>query len=89
MEHKRAITVGVGGGEQELELVDEPDFRAAANMLELACKLDGLMEQAEASGAVTPQALLVALHNHYYGGEGALPPGEVQAQVVEVKAVEE
>jgi len=86
MSHKRAITVGDGGGEQHVELFDEPNFNAALQALELICKLDGLMEQQEASGSVTPQALLVALHNHYYGDAG---PPEVTARVIDAKAEDE
>lgn len=86
MERQRAVVVNTGDFMQKIEMVTDPDFRTSATLLDLMGRFDGLMEQQEASGAVTPQALLVALHNHYYGDAG---PPEVTAKVLEMKAEEE
>ncbi len=83
MERQRAVVVNTGDFLQKIEMVTDPDFRSATTLIDLMCRFDGLMEQQESSGTVTPQALLVALHNHYYGDAG---PPEVTAKVLDVKA---
>lgn len=83
MDRERGIVVNVGDFRQEVEYVRDPDLRGAGNMLELLCRLDGLLEQPKAGDALGAfaDAAMAMLQAHYFGGQ----PQEVQARVVEAR----
>lgn len=87
MDRQRGIVVNVGDWKQEVEYVDDPDLRSGGNMLELLCRLDGLLEQPRALD--TPggaDALVAAMHAYYFGRQDGV--AEASVRVVEAKALE-
>lgn len=87
MDRERGITVNVGDWKQEVEYVADPDLRSAGNMLELLCRLDGLLEQARALDAPnSADAMVAAMHAYYFGRQDGAAEA-ANAQVVEAKAL--
>lgn len=66
MDRERGLVVNVGDFKQEVEYVADPDIRGAGNMLELLCRIDGLLEQPDrgTSGDINVN-LIQVLQQHY------------------------
>lgn len=82
MERKRGIVYSLGDWKQDVKEVPDPDLRSAGNMLELECRLFGLMDQLGAGPGDIPGDVLKMVHLHYFQGQPQEPALEATATVV-------